>query len=66
MAKFFFSCSDTELWMFFVLAALPDILENKRDRNNNKQYNKRKTEREKKKQIIRVERKISFVIYQGC
>jgi hypothetical protein len=26
LAKFFFSCSETELWMFLVLAALPDIL----------------------------------------
>ncbi len=30
LAKFFFSCSETELWMFLVLAALPDILMNGR------------------------------------
>ena len=30
-AKFFFNCSDTELWMFLVLAALPDILQEQED-----------------------------------
>ena len=30
LAKFFFNCSETELWIFLVLAALPDILRGKK------------------------------------
>lgn len=37
-AKFFFSCSDTELWMLRSLAALPEILWDKTDNHTITMY----------------------------